>query len=191
MLFREIVVVGCGNPLFADDGFGPAVVEELQKFDLPEKVKVIDGGLGGPHYLFTLMAHSDEPVKKLIVVDIADFGGEPGTLVHLTPEDLPPGSYRDVHSWNMVEPLQLLKDRVKITIVGCQPKRVTEPNVELGLSDEVEKAIPKAVRYVLKEIGVDDGATIKVKADLWEEGTAQTRGDPESSVRTGNTEGSA
>jgi hydrogenase maturation protease len=45
MLFQEIVICGCGNPLFADDGFGPAVVEELQKLDLPENVKVIDAGL--------------------------------------------------------------------------------------------------------------------------------------------------
>ena len=60
MLFQEIVICGCGNPLFADDGFGPAVVEELQKLDLPENVKVIDAGLGGPHFLFTLLAQSDE-----------------------------------------------------------------------------------------------------------------------------------
>ncbi|TAJ45442.1 coenzyme F420-reducing hydrogenase, FrhD protein [Methanofollis fontis] len=173
MLFQEIVIVGCGNPLFADDGFGPAVVEELQKLDLPENVKVIDGGLGGPHYLFTLMAQSDEPVKKLVIVDIAEFGAEPGTLVRLTPDDLPPGSYRDVHSWNLVEPLQMLKERVDITIIGCQPKRVTEPNFELGLTDEVNLAIPKAVRHVLKEIGVDYGATIKIKGDLREEGVTQ------------------
>ncbi|MGC9435149.1 MAG: coenzyme F420-reducing hydrogenase, FrhD protein [Methanomicrobiales archaeon] len=160
MLFREIVVAGCGNPLYADDGFGPAVAEELQKLDLPDHVKVIDAGLGGPHYLFTLMAQSAEPVKQLVIVDIADFGAEPGTLARLRPEDLPPGSYRDVHSWDLVEPLQMLKDRIAITIIGCQPKRVTEPDFEIGLTDEVFKAIPRAVRAVLHEIGVDYGTAI-------------------------------
>jgi len=160
MLFREIVVAGCGNPLYADDGFGPAVAEELQKLDLPDHVKVIDAGLGGPHFLFTLMGDSEIPVRQLVIVDIADFGAEPGTLAKLSPEDLPPGAYRDVHSWDLAEPLQRLKDRVAITIIGCQPKRVTIPEFELGLTDEVAKAIPRAVRAVLDEIGVDYGTAI-------------------------------
>ncbi|RPJ53543.1 MAG: coenzyme F420 hydrogenase, partial [Methanobacteriota archaeon] len=40
-LYPEIVVAGCGNPLFADDGFGPAVVEALKELTLPDNVKVI------------------------------------------------------------------------------------------------------------------------------------------------------
>ena len=67
MLFREIVIAGCGNPLFADDGFGPAVVEELKKLQLPDNVKVIDAGLGAPHFLFTLMEDAELPVKKLML----------------------------------------------------------------------------------------------------------------------------
>ena len=54
----EIMVVGCGNILFADDGFGPAVIEALGKISeehpLPEKVKIVDAGTGGPHYVFSL-----------------------------------------------------------------------------------------------------------------------------------------
>ena len=71
MLFREIVIAGCGNPLYGDDGFGPAVVEELKKLQLPDNVKVIDAGLGAPHFLFTLMEDAEVPVKKLIIIDIA------------------------------------------------------------------------------------------------------------------------
>jgi coenzyme F420 hydrogenase subunit delta len=71
MLFQEIVICGCGNPLFADDGFGPDVIEELKKVPLPDTVKVIDAGLGGPHFIFTLMYESEEPVKKIIIIDIA------------------------------------------------------------------------------------------------------------------------
>ncbi|WP_269851753.1 hydrogenase maturation protease [Methanosarcina horonobensis] len=52
--YSRIVVAGCGNPLYADDGFGPAVVESLKGFELPENVTVVDAGLGGPHFVFTL-----------------------------------------------------------------------------------------------------------------------------------------
>ena len=156
MLFPRVVVAGCGNPLFADDGFGPAVIEALQEANLPEDVKAIDAGLGGPHFIFTLL--DPEVTERLIIVDCADFGAEPGTLAWLSVEDLPPGAYRDAHSWDLAEPLQRLKDRVEITIIGCQPKHVSAPDFEMGLTEEVQAAIPKTVSYILKELGVENGA---------------------------------
>jgi coenzyme F420 hydrogenase subunit delta len=159
MLYSEIVIAGCGNPLFADDGFGPAVVEELEKLTLPDNVTIIDAGLGGPHFIFTLL--DPDVTKKLVIIDIADFGAEPGSIAKFRVEDLPPGTYRDAHSWDLTEPLHRIKDRIEVTVVGCQPKRVTDPEMEIGLSDEIVKAIPKAVQVVLETIGVDYGTTIK------------------------------
>ena len=66
-------------------------------------------------------------------------------MTKLRVEDLPPGSYRDAHSWDLTEPLQRLKDQVEIIIIGCQQKNVTDPEMEIGLSDEVARAIPKTV----------------------------------------------
>jgi len=172
MLFQEIVICGCGNPLFADDGYGPEVIEELKKISLPETVKVIDAGLGGPHFIFTLMDQSEEVIKKLIIIDTADFGGKPGDITILSPNDLPPGKYRDAHSWDLAEPLHRLKDKIEITIIGCQPKRVSAPEFEIGLSDEVSHAISRTVQLVLKLIGEHYGTTI---ADLRKEGDETCR----------------
>jgi len=130
----------------------------LQKLTLPDNVKVVDAGLGGPHFIFTLL--DPEVTKRLVIVDIADYGAEPGSITKLRIEDLPPGSYRDAHSWDIAEPLQRIKDRIDITVIGCQPKRVTDPDMEIGLSDEVSKAIPRTVRIVLETIGVDYGTAI-------------------------------
>ena len=159
MLYPEIVIAGCGNPLFADDGFGPAVAEELSKLTLPDNVKVVDAGLGGPHFIFTLL--NPEITKRLIIIDIADFGGNPGDLEAFRIEDLPAGSYRDAHSWDLTEPLYHLKDDIEITVIGCQPKRVTAPEFEIGLTDEVQNALPRTVRMVLDMIGVDYGTSIE------------------------------
>ena len=163
MLFEEIVVCGCGNPLYADDGFGPAVVDEVkEKYSdlIPANVKVIDAGLGAPHFLFNLIGGSDEvAVKRIIIIDIADFGGTPGQLALLDVNDLPPGTYRDVHSWDLTEPLHKLKSRIDITIIGCQPKRVTEPDFEIGLTEEVEAAIPKAISKLFELLGVYNGTS--------------------------------
>jgi len=174
MLYPEIVIAGCGNPLFADDGFGPAVVEEMQKFTLPDNVTVIDAGLGGPHFIFTLL--DPEVTKKLVIVDIADFGAEPGSIAKFRVEDLPPGAYRDAHSWDLTEPLQRIKDQIDVTIIGCQPAKVTAPEFELGLSEELQRAIPKTIRVILETIGVDYGTTIKYLQEERQQGTAKSSG---------------
>ncbi|OPX70380.1 MAG: hydrogenase 2 maturation endopeptidase [Methanoregulaceae archaeon PtaB.Bin108] len=159
MLYPEIVIAGCGNPLFADDGFGPAVVEELLRLDLPDNIKAVDAGLGGPHFIFTLL--DPHVTRKLVIIDTVDFGGKPGDLVRLTVEDLPPGSYRDAHSWDLTEPLHRLKDMMEITVIGCQPKRVSAPEFEMGLTEEVQNAIPRAVQEVLALVGVDYGTNLE------------------------------
>jgi coenzyme F420 hydrogenase subunit delta len=178
MLFPEIVIAGCGNPLFADDGFGPAVIEEMHNLSLPDNVMIVDAGLGGPHFIFTLL--DPEVTKKLIIVDIADYGAEPGSITKLRVEDLPPGAYRDAHSWDLSEPLQRIKDRIEVTIIGVQPARVTAPEFEEGLSDELQKAIPKTIRVILEIIGVDYGTTINLQEERRQHGTAETCSSPES-----------
>jgi coenzyme F420 hydrogenase subunit delta len=174
MLYPEIVVAGCGNTLFGDDGFGPAVVAELAKLKLPEHIKVLDAGLGGPHFVFTLL--DPQKTRRLVIVDIVDYGAVPGTISTFSVEDLPPGSYRDAHSWDLTEPLLRLKDSIAITVVGCQPKRVTAPDFELGLTDEVQNAIPKTVRMILELIGVDYGTAIKHVQEGRQHGRAETEG---------------
>ena len=53
----EILVVGCGNILFKDDGFGPAVIDALDEFSkekpLPDNTMTLDAGTGGPHFVFS------------------------------------------------------------------------------------------------------------------------------------------
>lgn len=152
----EILVVGCGNILFADDGFGPAVIEALNKHSqeqpLPKNVMTIDAGTGGPHFVFTL---PQDCWKKMIVVDIVEFGAEPGTMRKFSVEELPKGSYENVHSWPVSQPLHDLADSCEVMVIGCQPERVSAPDVELGLTKSVEEAIPKAIKLILEEIGVN------------------------------------
>lgn len=156
MLYPEILIAGCGNPLFGDDGFGPAVIEELQKSALPENVRVIDAGLSGPAYVFPLL--DPAVTKKLIVVDITDFGAKPGAVTRLRIEDLPEGGCRDLHPGSVMGSLRKIEGRIAITIIGCQPKRVPYPEMEIGLSGEVREAVPHTVRLLVDSIWEDYGA---------------------------------
>jgi len=177
MLHSEIVVVGCGNPLFGDDGFGPAVIEEMEKLSLPDNVTIQDGGAGAPHFIFNFL--NPEVTKKLVVVDIADFNAKPGSISKISGKDLKPGAYVDPHSWDGVDQLCRVRDLIDTTVIVCQPTKVIDKGnaeVEIGLSEAVQNAIPKAIQVILETIGVDYGTTINLQEGCQPGSTADTCG---------------
>lgn len=151
MLYPEIVIAGCGNPLFADDGFGPAVVEELRKFPLPGHIKVVDAGLGGPYFVFSLL--DPKITRKLIVVDIVDFGAGSGALALFRMNDLMTGGLRDADQGGLAASLRRIGGSIDVVIIGCQPGSVR--GMEIGLSREARTAVPKTVRAILELVGAD------------------------------------
>ena len=151
----EILVVGCGNILFKDDGFGPAVIDALDEVSkekpLPDNTMTLDAGTGGPHFVFSL---PHETWKKMIVVDIVDFGAEPGTIRIFGVDELPKGAYENMHSWPVNQPLHDLSKVCEVMVIGVQPESVSAPDIVLGLTKSVENAIPKTIEIILKEIEV-------------------------------------
>nr|WP_319540719.1 coenzyme F420-reducing hydrogenase, FrhD protein [uncultured Methanospirillum sp.] len=146
MFFPETVITGCGNPLYADDGFGPAVIQSLKKCSLPAGVKAVDAGTGGNEFVFSLL----DPMitRRLIVVDAADFGAKPGTLTLISISDLPAGRITDHRPGGVAETLIMMKDVIEILLLGCQPGLVTYPDMHIGLSPEVRAAIPLACQAI-------------------------------------------
>ena len=77
---RPILVLGCGNRLFGDDGFGPAVIDHLlANYRIPDDVYVMDVGTGARKLLLTISL-SDERPRLIILVDAVDKGKVPGEL---------------------------------------------------------------------------------------------------------------
>ena len=150
------VVVGCGNGLFKDDGFGPMVIHALEDYfkendiEKPEDTQFIDAGTGATHFIFSM---PDENWKKVIVVDVVEWNAEPGTLKIFSPYDMPKGKYENAHTWPVEEPLHDLVDMgIEVVIVGCKPAEITAPDVDMGLTEPVEAAIPKAIEMILNEL---------------------------------------
>lgn len=79
MADTHTVVVGCGNLIRGDDAAGPVLVRLLADRDLPEGVRLIDGGTAGMDVAFAMRGAS-----RVIVVDASRIGVEPGT-VHRVP----------------------------------------------------------------------------------------------------------
>ena len=80
-----VLVLGIGNLLWADEGFGVRCAEALAaQYDLPESVRVMDGGTQGLYLLPYV-----QQAARLIVFDAIDYGLAPGTLRLVENEEVP------------------------------------------------------------------------------------------------------
>ncbi len=141
---KKIAVIGIGNVLLGDEGFGIRVVEELRKLKLPEKVEVYDGGTLGLQILNFL-----DNADFAIVVDAVRAGKEPGELSVFDIRDAKKKPMLSMHDLDLVKAVEIggfaysLPD--KIIVVGVEPEKIEE---SFELSEKVKKAIPKAIELV-------------------------------------------
>jgi len=79
------LVLGIGNILWADEGFGVRAVEEFhRRYATPDDVVIMDGGTQGL-YLVQYVQEAD----KLLVFDAVDYGLEPGEMIVVTGDEVP------------------------------------------------------------------------------------------------------
>ncbi|NJT35982.1 hydrogenase maturation protease [Escherichia coli] len=82
---QRVVVMGLGNLLWADEGFGVRVAERLYAhYHWPEYVEIVDGGTQGLNLLGYV-----ESASHLLILDAIDYGLEPGTLRTYAGERIP------------------------------------------------------------------------------------------------------
>lgn len=79
------LVLGIGNLLWADEGFGVRCVEELHRaYDVPEGVRLMDGGTQGLY-----LVQYVQRATNMLVFDAIDWGDAPGTLRVIRGDDVP------------------------------------------------------------------------------------------------------
>ncbi len=147
---REIIILGVGNLLMADEGVGVHVAEELMKMDLPEGVRVVEGGTDGFKLLNVILGAS-----KLIIIDAVKAGEAPGTIYRFTLEEAPsfPDIYKtSVHQIGILEVVNLsslVGDTPETIIIGIEPKAI---KMGMDLSPEIESKLPRIIEIVMDEV---------------------------------------
>lgn len=151
-MVRKSLILGIGNSLFGDEGFG---VETLRRFQerLNDATSDVDffNGDGDRDDLFPYLKDR----KHLLVVDAVNFGGQPGEVIRLTSEDLRnnEGLNLNEHQVALQDMLAMLRkmgsEPEDVVVLGVQPKQVmfAEP-----LSQEVAAAMPTVVRAMELEV---------------------------------------
>ena len=116
----EVAIFGCGNVLLGDDGFGPAVIEQLLRAGLPPSVHALDVGTAIREYLLDYLMLPELRPAVLIVVDAApQQGGAPGEVRLCTPAELPACKIHDfsLHQFPTVNLLRELKAETGIAVL--------------------------------------------------------------------------
>lgn len=155
---KRILVLGVGNILFTDEGFGVRVAEELeQKYQFSDNVTVLDGGTLGLKLMGPIM-ESD----YLIIVDIVLNDSAPGEIFRLLGEDL----NKACAFKNSMHQTDLLDTLAQCSIIGNVPDDVVlygiEPinykDMSAELTPELEARLPEMMELVLKEVEAAGGS---------------------------------
>jgi len=164
------VVLGCGNTLLGDDGFGPRVIEALeQQLDLFDTafsgtIQLVDAGTAVYGFLFDILL-SDTMPRKVIVVDAVDLPGKaPGEVFEIDMDSISPAKAIDFspHQFPGMNLLKEIRDETPIRthVLAVQISHMPS-EIRPGLSPSVERAIPHMCALVMNRIvnGVSDGMT--------------------------------
>ena len=149
----DVLVLGIGNLLWADEGFGVRAVEELhRRHRMPPGVVLLDGGTQGL-YLVDFVRRA----RRLLVFDAVDYGDEPGTLKLIRGADVPRfmGVRKiSLHQTGFQEVLsaaQLLGGYPEqLLLIGVQPLELD--NWGASLSPVVRDCIAPAIGHAVRQL---------------------------------------
>jgi hydrogenase maturation protease len=145
----RIRVLGLGNVLMGDDGFGPSVAHALERgWEQPDDVEVIDVGTPG----LNLTPFLSGP-ERIILLDVAEHDGPVGEVRLFSREDvlrMPVPQRVSPHDPGLREALLALdfagQGPRDFRLVAARPQHVgTGP----GLSPCLQAAVPAAIEAVL------------------------------------------
>ena len=147
---KPVLVAGCGNLLFGDDGFGCAVIEHLERQGAPEEVCLADGGTGIRKLLFTLCLSPLRP-RRLLIVDAIDAGREPGEWFEIDPSEIPAVKLDDfsLHQIPTSNLLRELREQagIEVRVLVCQTGPLPD-EIAPGLSEPVRRAVAEAAAWI-------------------------------------------
>lgn len=150
---KSTIIFGCGNILFGDDGFGPAVVEKLIRiYTIPDEVCVINAGTSVRDILFNIALDEKKP-DTIVIVDAVDIGKKPGDIFEIDIDEIPEKKIDDfsMHQMPTSNLLRELRDLcgVDVRILSCQVEKIPE-EVGPGLSKTLKNKVSEMCEMIAK-----------------------------------------
>jgi hydrogenase 3 maturation protease len=134
-LNSDSLIVGVGNVMRGDDGFGPELVKNLTG---RTKFNLLDGGETPEDLLDQIVQMAP---ARLVIADAVALGGMPGDAALLEADQLGKRIAVSTHNLSLLMFIKYLKEKLPeldIKILGVQPRSI---DFGKGLSTEVRKTI--------------------------------------------------
>lgn len=146
----EITILGVGNIVLKDEGFGVRVVEALQEqYEWPDNVQLLDGGTLGMELLRFVTG-----TKKLLVID-AVAGEKPG-MVYRFAGDIVSDHFNEklsAHEIGIQDVLTVYKigghDMPETVVIGAVPEDL---EAGMDLTPTLQARVPELCDMALKEL---------------------------------------
>lgn len=191
----RVLILGIGNVLWADEGFGVRCVERLaETHAFEENVHILDGGTQGLYLLPFL-----EDADILVVFDAVDYGLEPGTMKIVEDDEVPrflgakKMSLHQTGFQDVIATAQLMDYCPEtLLLIGCQPEELEDYGG--GLRDIVAAQVEPAIKVALEKLAgmgvharlgrtnTNDLADVSIKRSAYEDG----RPNADVACRTGD-----
>jgi hydrogenase maturation protease len=147
----SICILGLGNLLLGDEGFGVHFVRRLaQQYLFPDTVQVVDGGTLGCRLLDTVCS-----CGCLIVIDVIKIDDAPGSVYRFTREEMerrmpPPTSAHEVEFPDVLSMAELLDQAPEVVFLCIVPRSCGA--MDPGMSPEITLRFPQMERLLLGEL---------------------------------------
>jgi hydrogenase maturation protease len=150
---RRVVVLGVGNLLWADEGFGVRCVEALgDGWDFSPPIEILDGGTLGLALVPLLL-----DTTHVLLFDAVDHRGAPGSLLVARDAEVPrfmTSSKMSLHQAGMndiLASLELLGHKpVNFTVIGIKPVELADYGG--SLTEAVQQQVPVALQLGIEEL---------------------------------------
>lgn len=149
----DILILGIGNVLWADEGFGVRAVEALhEQYEFPETVRLMDGGTQGLYLVQYVQA-----ACRLLVFDAVDYGLPPGTIKLVRNDEVPRfmgAKKMSLHQTGFQEVLASSaltgKYPDELLLIGVQPFNLEDYGG--SLTPAVKGRMPECLRLALQQL---------------------------------------
>jgi hydrogenase maturation protease len=150
----KTLILGIGNVLWADEGFGVRCVERLaERYAFGPEVHVLDGGTQGLYLLPFL-----EGTRNLLVFDAVDYGLPPGTMKVVEDDEVPAFmgakkmSLHQTGFQDVIATAQLMGCcPERLCLIGVQPEELEDYGG--GLRDIVAAQIDPSIDIGIAKLG--------------------------------------
>lgn len=140
ILKGKVVIVGIGNIIRGDDGFGPALIEKLKN---TAGVVCLDAGTAPENYLGKIVGENPDTI---LIVDAVCLDKNPGEYEILRGNDIEKYGFttHDISPKMFIEYLQS-QTKANIYMLGIQPENVSFGQ---GLSEKIKKAAEEIANLI-------------------------------------------